>query len=331
MMSVPVPPSDPLPPAEWGSLLESKGDGPGHEFPPRPEVVAVTPSDLAERTADVSAHDGYWPTDAPRSPTPELLRPEHRRRPVWRRPPGQKDDMGEPAAVFLPDDRSVIYDTSFPWRTCGRVATPGGWGSGVMIGPRHMMTASHVVPWLADGGSDWITFTPMQYDTSTPFSSAYAIRVYQWQRVNGADGIQSNEAAFDYVVVVLSSNLGDSTGWMGSRGYSSDWNGMVRWAHIGYPQDIGAGVRPVYTTNGVMDSTVSESSGGRDSFRIMHRNDLVPGQSGGPYFGWWSGEDFPRVIASQSAENWGGAGGPNAAGGGEPLPQLIVHATTVEP
>jgi len=239
--------------------------------------------------------------------------------------------MGEPAAVFLPDDRSVIYDTSFPWRTCGRVATPGGWGSGVMIGPRHMMTASHVVPWLADGGSDWITFTPMQYDTSTPFSSAYAIRVYQWQRVNGADGIQSNEAAFDYVVVVLSSNLGDSTGWMGSRGYSSDWNGMVRWAHIGYPQDIGAGVRPVYTTNGVMDSTVSESSGGRDSFRIMHRNDLVPGQSGGPYFGWWSGEDFPRVIASQSAENWGGAGGSNAAGGGEPLPQLIVHATTVEP
>lgn len=239
--------------------------------------------------------------------------------------------MGEPTTVFPPDTRSVIFDTTYPWRTCGRVATPGGWGSGVMIGRRHMMTASHVVPWLADGSSDWITFTPMQYDTSTPFGSAYVIRVYCWQRVNGADGIQSNEAAFDYVVCVLSTNMGDSVGWMGSRGYSSDWNGLVRWAHIGYPSDIGSGVRPVYTTNGVMDSTVSESSGGRNSFRVMHRNDIMTGQSGGPYFGWWSGENFPRVIASQSAENWGMAGGPNAAGGGAPLPELIIHATTVEP
>jgi hypothetical protein len=170
----------------------------------------------------------------------------------------------------------------------------------------------------------------MQYDTSTPFGSAHVTRVYFWQRVNGADGISSNEAAFDFVVCVLSTQIGDSTGWMGSRGYSSDWNGLVRWAHIGYPWDIGSGVRPVYTTNGVMDSTVSESSGGRTSFRIVHRNDLTPGQSGGPYFGWWSGEGFPRVIASQSAENWGMAGGPNAAGGGEPLPQLIVHATSLE-
>ena len=76
---------------------------------------------------------------------------------------------------------------------------------------------------------------------------------------------------------------------------------------------------------------MSESSGGRNSFRVMHRNDLTPGQSGGPYFGWWTGESFPRVIAIQSAENWGFAGGPNAAGGGNPVPDLINHAKAVEP
>ena len=107
------------------------------------------------------------------------------------------------------------------------------------------------------------------------------------------------------MVCVLSASLGDTTGWMGSREYSSSWNGLARWGHIGYPQDVGSGVRPVYTTNGVMDSTVAETSGGRNSFRVMHRNDLVPGQSGGPYFGWWSGESAPRVVVSQSAENWG--------------------------
>ena len=323
--------SDPMPTDEWSSQLKPQNTETRHAFPPRPEVVEVTEPDLSLRAADAAEHEGYRPDDAPLNPIPQLLRPEQQRRPLWRRPLGHPDDMGEPTTVFAPEDRSVIFDTSYPWCTCGRVAVPGGWGSGVMIGRRHMMTASHVVPWLGGGGSDWMTFTPMQYDTSTPFGSAHVIRIYAWQRVNGADGIQSNEAAFDYVVCVLSANLGDSTGWMGSREYSPDLNGQVRWAHIGYPFDIGSGVRPIYTTNGVMDSTVSESSGGRSSFRIMHRNDLMRGQSGGPYFGWWSGEGFPRVIASQSAENWGAAGGPNAAGGGAPLPELIIHATTVEP
>ena len=330
--------ADPIPPEEWGSRVEDggyepaqRGDGPLHDFPPRPEVVAVAESDLAERARGVGEHEGYRPADAPVHPTPDLLRPERFRRPLWRREPGQEDDMGEPVTVYPPDTRAVIYDTAFPWRTCGRVATPGGWGSGVMIGRRHMMTASHVVPWLAGGGSDWLTFTPMQYDTSTPFGSTHVTRIYSWLRVNGADGIQSVEAAFDYVVCVLASPLGDSTGWMGSRAYSSSWNGQSAWAHIGYPQDIGSGVRPVYTTNGVMDSTVAESTSGRNSFRVMHRNDVRGGQSGAPYFGWWSGEGFPRVVVIQSAENWGMTPGPNAGGGGDGLPQLIIHATTVEP
>jgi len=325
----------PLPPTEWGAptadVLQRQGDDTAHTFPPRPEVVEVTGAALAERALPTVEQDGYRPDDAPLRPRPQLLRPELTRPPTWRRPPGQQDDVGEPATVFPPDTRAVIYDTTYPWRTCGRVAVPGGWGSGVMVGRRHMMTASHVVPWTPDGGSDWLTFTPMQYDTSTPFGSAHVTRIYWWQRVNGSDGIQSNEAAFDYVVCVLSANLGDSTGWMGSREYSSDWNGMVRWAHIGYPQDIGSGVRPVYTTNGVMDSTVAETSGGRNSQRVMHRNDLVPGQSGGPYFGWWSGDNGPRVVVTQSAENWGAAGGPNAGGGGRALPELISYALSVEP
>jgi V8-like Glu-specific endopeptidase len=326
--------TEPMPSSEWASEVEgveARRDESRHEFPPRPEVVAVTQSDFDERAAAQTEHDGYRPEDAPLRPLPELLRPERFGRPSWRRQAGRQDDLGEPSTVFPPDTRSVIYDTAYPWRTCGRVGVPGGWGSGVMIGRRHMMTASHVVPWLAGGGSDWMTFTPMQYDTSTPFGSAYATRVYYWERANPADGIDSNEAAFDYVVVVLSTALGDSTGWMGSRAYSSNWNGQVLWAHIGYPSDIGSGVRPVYTTNGVMDSTVSETTAGRNSFRIMHRNDVKTGQSGGPYFGWWSGEDFPRMIGSQSAENWGFAGGPNAAGGGDALPQLIIYATGVEP
>jgi hypothetical protein len=145
-----------------------------------------------------------------------------------------------------------------------------------------------------------------------------------------SDLIQSQEAAFDYVVCVLDRPLGDLTGWTGSRAYSTDWDGGEFWGHVGYPSDSG-GDRPVYHGPGVMDSTVTESAGGRDSFRIMHRNDIIRGQSGGQFFGWWDGEVGPHVIASQSAENWDTTPGPNAAGGGNPLPELVRHALTVEP
>jgi len=63
----------------------------------------------------------------------------------------------------------------------------------------------------------------------------------------------------------------------------------------------------------------------------MHQNDIVRGQSGGPEFGWWDNEVGPRVVASQSAENWGKKGGPNACGGGDPLYELIDYVRAVEP
>jgi V8-like Glu-specific endopeptidase len=324
----------PLPPSEWGGADDRRAarSDVRHEFPPRPEVVEISESDLDARAVGATEHDGQSPPDLPVRPLPGLLRPEEVRRPPWRRTTDREDDRGEPVTVFQPDTRAVIYDTAYPWSTCGRVAVPGGWGSGVMIGRRHVMTANHVVPWLAGGGADWMTFTPMQYDTSAPFTSAHVTRIYSWRRVNGADGIDSNEGAFDFVVCVLSSDLGaDRTGWLGSRQYQPSWNGLERWAHIGYPFDVGSGSRPVYTNSGVMDSTVAETTGGREALRIMHRNDIRPGQSGGPYFGWWAGETAPRVVATQSAENWGFSGGPNAASGGRSLPELIAHATTVEP
>ena len=37
-----------------------------------------------------------------------------------------------------------------------------------------------------------------------------------------------------------------------------------------------------------------------DAQEILHRADVFPGQSGGPMFGWWSGDVGPRVVAVQS-------------------------------
>jgi len=94
---------------------------------------------------------------------------------------------------------------------------------------------------------------------------------------------------------------------------------------------MGSGTRPIFHGNGVIDSTISESTSGRTAFRMMHQNDYWFGQSGGPAFGWWDGEPWPRVVGIYSAVNWGGTGGPNANGGGNPLPGLINYTRTVEP
>lgn len=242
-----------------------------------------------------------------------------------------EEERGDPTAVFSPDDRYSFADTSFPWCTCGRIDTANGWGSGVMIGPRHVMTASHVVNWGAGNTAGWMRFTPLLFDSSEPFGRANVTRIYWWHQANAADGIDADECAFDYVVCVLDRRLGDTVGWMGSRGYSTSWNGATYWAHVGYPSDISGGTRPAFIGNGAIDSDFTRTVGGRDSFGLRHQIDVIPGQSGGPYFGWWEGEPWPRVVGSQSAENWGGSGGPNTCGGGDPLPELINHARTVEP
>lgn len=242
-----------------------------------------------------------------------------------------RKNMGLPTNVFSPDDRYTFSDTAFPWSTCGRVDTAAGWGSGVMIGPRHVLTASHVVNWGPNNTAGWLKFTPLLFDTSEPFGHAFANTIYSWNKADPSDGIQALECAFDYVVCLLDSRLGDITGWMGSRGYSTAWDGGSYWGHVGYPGDLAGGVRPAFVGYQAMDSTFAQSLGGRDSFGIRHRIDVIPGQSGGPYFGWWASEPWPRAISTQSAQQWGGATGPNTSGGGDPLPELVNYARTVAP
>jgi V8-like Glu-specific endopeptidase len=302
-----------------------------HFFPPSVRTVQVDErkSRRIKRVSD--GLSGYHPPHLRLAPLPMKLPKELQIKPAWRRKKGKRDNFGEPGTIFPPDTRFVFSDTSFPYCTCGLIQTAAGSGSGVMIGPRHMMTASHAINWGADGSAGWVKFIPLNFDTSEPFGSAFVSQIYWWQRVNGSDGVSSNEAAFDYVVCTLDRRLGDVTGWMGASSYSPGWNGGAYWAHIGYPSDLGGGLRPVFHGDGIMDSTVSESFSGRSSFRIMHRNDYWFGQSGGPAYGWWTGDPWPRVVATYSAVNWGGVGGPNANGGGDPLPELINFARSSEP
>ena len=220
--------------------------------------------------------------------------------------------------VFLPENRRVFNDTAYPWCTCGRVDTPGGQASGVMVGRRHMLTVSHTIQWNSNGTAGWVRFRPSFFDGSAPFGEAWGTRVYFKSKVTGPT-IDFVEGMFDYVVVVLDRNIGDFTGWMGARGYTDSWDGGLYWQHIGYPGDLTSGNRPTFESPIALDGAWWQF----DSHEAMsHRGDVWPGQSGGPFFGWWSGDVGPRAVAVQSSQN----SSENNASGGQDLVDLIIRA-----
>lgn len=87
--------SDPIPPAEWETRVPS-------EVPPRPEVVEAAEAEPAQGTEGPAGHEGHPGPEQQSYPprtTPTLLPPEGARRPLWRRPAGQRDDKGEPTGT----------------------------------------------------------------------------------------------------------------------------------------------------------------------------------------------------------------------------------------
>lgn len=233
-----------------------------------------------------------------------------------------------PTNVFGTDTRYIFNDTSFPWCTTGRVETPNGTSAGCMIGRNLLLTCSHAIQWNSDGTAGWVKFSPAYFDGVRPaFGSAWGTRVVFWNKASG--GLSDKETAFDYVVVVLDRNLGDVTGYPGYRTYDKSWNNGSYWQHIGYPGDLTSGQRPAFFGSGAFASASNESVSGQTGYVMGHFMDITPGHSGGPYWGWWENEPWPRVVGVQSAEASKPeytTSGDNEAGGGPAFSKLISYA-----
>ena len=126
--------------------------------------------------------------------------------------------------------------------------------------------------------------------------------------------------------------MGDLTGYAGYRKYKPKWNGSNYWQQIGYPSDLSLGQRPAFFGGGAITSAESRSATGGTGLVLGHFMDTVGGHSGGPYWGWWGDEPWPRVVGTDSTSpgtpstTGTGTAGDNEAGGGSPLSSLIAWA-----
>lgn len=288
----------------------------GRSYPKGGQAVAVPALKAAELDkAAGSSTDGYIPDHADVEYVARL-EPRAMRRPKFiERTEFMGGDIGA-RTIFGADDRKVFYSTAYPWRCNGKVETALGSGSGAMVGPRHLLTVSHIIDWRPDGSAGWLKFTPMYYNGSAPYGSSFMVRVYFKYKVAGPT-IDGTEAKYDYVAVVLDRSIGSATGWMGTKSYSDSWDGNPAFTHVGYPGDVTGGQRPTYQTGIALDGDFWSS----DAHEAMsHKADVWPGQSGGAFWGYWSGQ--PYAVATQSSQN----SSANNASGGSDLVDLVAKA-----
>ena len=232
-----------------------------------------------------------------------------------------------PHIVFGQEDRRVYYPVGYPWHCIGYVSSwtnpsnpsPQMEGTGALVGPNVVLTASHLVPWDANPGM--MLFTPGYYDGSSILGSS----VYSYVEEAVAYDTPLSRQAYDMAVLKLYQPLGDWLGYFGARLYYDDWEGGAYWTMCGYPGAIAGGERPSYQ---IRIRVIDDDSDG-DALEIEHRGDASDGNSGSPFFGWW--DPGPYVIGThaggQTEVYWPwGEERINVAAGGEAFVDLVGWA-----
>jgi hypothetical protein len=294
-------------------------------------AVYLGPEDYAK--TEILLREGYLPRGLSWSPEINLE--------------GRMPDVPS-TGVFAPEDRHYFYDRRAPWSAVGHI----GWGgTGVLVGPRHVLTASHVVAWSPKppGGRFTFGYVPGSQSFKPNFYAAQGapgpaapfgeipidavVAAAPWPYTDSVYGITDaagNPVTYarqlDVAVCILREPVGERAGWFGFSGWHRDWNRQSRFNMIGYPVSVsgsGDGIRPTIQT---LASGASVHEPDTRTFRIMggppisasalrHDFDGQFGNSGGPIWGWFGKERMPRVVGVMSSVRPTDAGLNSAAGG----------------
>lgn len=166
-------------------------------------------------------------------------------------------------------------------------------GSGVLVGPRLLLTASHLMPWEIEDFS--VRFVPAYRDGNDPrFGHAY---VDEWCGVRATD----HPNGLDYVICKLNWRIGERTGWLGSWWSSSESFYYDReWLSVGYPVSFLGGQRQAIEVPVRVRDIDNEEDGLEIETHLFTLNGMFApgGWSGGPL--WGGVESQFRVVGITS-------------------------------
>lgn len=274
---------------------------------PKGPTKRVELGDRAHFAAGLELAEAYLPPWESVVSIPRATRPPRRARLY------HKGKPATPYYVFQPEDRKTYNSPSYPWGCVCKITRPDGlMGSGVIIGPRHVLTASHVIQW----DSDVAEKVEVHLVGNTARATTWTDLAFAYTRVGNVEHSTADE---DYAVIVTRDRVGDRFGWFGAKEYNSSWDDKRLWATMGYASDVLAfSTNPTFQLNVALDEDEVDVGSAR---AMTTTADAMPGQSGSPMFWMWGG--MPYVVAVVSA---GDSDGDNICAGGADLNRVIRDA-----